>query len=67
MGQTRDQRLRSPSAERCIHLQARAAWGTARQADQVGYHRRFIRKNNVFRVIGDGGQPVFEPICVLPP
>lgn len=67
VGEARDQRLRSPTSERGVHLQSHAAWGTAPQAGQVGLHRRFIKEDNAFRFVGNSRQSMFEPIPALLP
>ncbi len=57
-GQTRDQGLSAPTAERRIRFQAFAARGPAAQPGEVGLDRRFIQKDNTFRCPSYGWQAV---------
>lgn len=62
LGQARDQRLRPPASEGCIHCQALASLGPAPQAGQVRLHCSFINKDNAIRPGGYCRKSMFEPV-----
>ena len=65
MGQTRDERLRAPSAEGRGHFQALAAYAAPSQAGQVGFDRSFVNKDKPIRMRLHFGGSVSQPFLPL--
>ena len=62
LGQTRDERLRAPSAEGRGHFQALATQAAPSQAGQVGFDGSFVNKYKPVRMCSHGGDAVSEPV-----
>ena len=61
MGQTRDERLRAPSAEGSGHFQAFATQAAPSQAGQVGFDRSFVNEDKPIGMRLHFGDAIFEP------
>lgn len=67
MGQPGNQGLGSPTAERGVRDQPLATSAQTAQTGEVCLHRRFIKEDNTFRQLSDGGQPMSKPVFALTP
>ena len=60
-GQTRDERLRAPSAEGRGHFQALATQAAPSQAGHFGFDRSFVNKYKPIGMRRHFGDAIFEP------
>lgn len=65
LGQTRDQRLRSPTAKRSVHGQPLSLTCPAPEPGEVRLSRRFVNEHHTVWHPGDGWRTISGPIVAL--